>query len=1267
MPKPSYGPTLQKRVKRLLDDLLSFVNGDFPDLELRDFDWRWQQEDSDRPELVIETKISSLIFLTQKDDYSGELTKKQINPILTHYLKDFLQILSDNRTVTKGSEDWKFTLKLWSTEKSKNLQKFDEEWEAKRPNNSNQKAESVSKLNSLEAKYAEKYRKQRLPAVKTLYDILPKGTEGGKEFARIIDLLLFQEARRVGKKVTIFNDAAGDYHGLDSFEGDAFRQEGTTGYQYKFYPSPLDSTHRSEIKKSLLKTAERQEELKLKKWILITPQNLTESATRKDKGDVSWFEGLRKELNLNFELEHWGHTSLQYLFLESPVLGLYYYPEIIADGASHRKTIQDIRQRYNLGLQELHRNIEFVGMSVYKEESTRGVPMESIYIPLSVVPEASSNEDNAFRKDPLSLITLGKRNVILGDPGSGKSTLLKFLSLAGISPPLQRRYQAKSDKRLPILIILRRYADELKSRKNLSLIDYIQEVVRGDFNLTNADLNFFEFYLETGQAILFFDGLDELPNSSFKRTVKNRICTLNATYPGNTIIVTSRIVGYDSYFRFDEKEFTHYRLSNLQLPEIEQFITDWYKVRIKNQRERNIHITDLVELLKDNDYKAIRELAENPLLLTIITLVHRIDAVLPDERVVLYQKCTETLLNTWHSWKFRESDDSKKGKNKIERRNRQRMEAIANWMHCQSVGTGSKQRAVAPYEDLKEFLTKHIRDVEKSIDPDNDPEDLADEFLEFIRKRAGLLIEAGDKQYSFVHLTFQEYLTSFYIITKGERDGVKNMWQTLRTKCSDSRWQEVIRLLVASLKSDDSQEYLIEKLLLANKEKHQVNLSLLLGGLLLDGIKPAEMVEQNILADVFRSAIKVNEIEQLRPILSILRTWITKEPDNETTVKDVFSSLWEAEDDVTNRESLILIAYALKWSEAEIIELAKGAAIYPETDFSFLQLFFGDKDKIVQSDPLTKNMEFLWDAQNYCSTISPGGNFFAAVSQSLNFRLGITFFSKRIFLKYMILMNYSKISGPFRDFNYSICQLSTSKQFFNFTKLDRTRAGARAGARDRALNWAGALDRARNRAGALARARNRAGARAGALDLTLNRDRALDLTLNRDIENNEDFWEMVIIDSELYNPILELFCDIFSLEPRTQWWEALRVSCLPIIPDHIPLFDRDLWLKVEQTFVAGNPDEADIYFAAWQLLFDVWLYVSEYYDSADESMMARIADLTRSHQAPPLRIAHCIRDIAYGDKSRIDDLVAMVNSEDIEYKTIFETCYWRETQESNNS
>src|SRR5215475_7781686 len=109
--------------------------------------------------------------------------------------------------------------------------------------------------------------------------------------------------------------------------------------------------------------------------------------------------------------------------------------------------------------------IQFVGMSVYKEEASASVDMDQIYIPLRVVPEGAVKVDaQGTRADPASLLTSGTCHVILGDPGSGKSTLLRFLALAGSQPQLIKRYGTQKDDRLPVLVTLRRYADELKSR-----------------------------------------------------------------------------------------------------------------------------------------------------------------------------------------------------------------------------------------------------------------------------------------------------------------------------------------------------------------------------------------------------------------------------------------------------------------------------------------------------------------------------------------------------------------------------------------------------------------------------------------------------------------------------------------------------------------------------------------------------------------------------------------------------------------------------------
>ena len=83
----------------------------------------------------------------------------------------------------------------------------------------------------------------RIQETRTLHELLPaKSAASGKEFARIVNLLLFHDARLHEKQLTLFDDRAGDFHGLDAFEG---RENSiAVGYQHKFYPSPLTDKHR---------------------------------------------------------------------------------------------------------------------------------------------------------------------------------------------------------------------------------------------------------------------------------------------------------------------------------------------------------------------------------------------------------------------------------------------------------------------------------------------------------------------------------------------------------------------------------------------------------------------------------------------------------------------------------------------------------------------------------------------------------------------------------------------------------------------------------------------------------------------------------------------------------------------------------------------------------------------------------------------------------------------------------------------------------------
>ena len=144
MARPSYGDDVKARVKRLFEALLAYVDDEFEDGDKLRIDFNWQSE----TQLVIRTKRRYLEELTAKDKYEGKLTQAQVREALKR-LEDYLGILEDNRTSTKGSEDWHFTLKLWHKDKEANLRQFDIEWESKRPPKSQAIAKKIKEPKSV--------------------------------------------------------------------------------------------------------------------------------------------------------------------------------------------------------------------------------------------------------------------------------------------------------------------------------------------------------------------------------------------------------------------------------------------------------------------------------------------------------------------------------------------------------------------------------------------------------------------------------------------------------------------------------------------------------------------------------------------------------------------------------------------------------------------------------------------------------------------------------------------------------------------------------------------------------------------------------------------------------------------------------------------------------------------------------------------------------------------------------------------------------------
>ena len=173
MPKVSWSPAVKQRVSHFLEKLLSYVLDYRDDLPVQ---YRWEDEYSDRPKLIVEAKLRFLIEISklEKNDHFYEIINR---------LKD-LNLCEDRRFHKKGKDDWHFTLKLWSKDKQKNLIEFDKFWESQRP-------EKSKKLDNHQTKFKILGKLSQVP--EQPLNFLPRPDQLNK----IKSLLLDNENQRV--------------------------------------------------------------------------------------------------------------------------------------------------------------------------------------------------------------------------------------------------------------------------------------------------------------------------------------------------------------------------------------------------------------------------------------------------------------------------------------------------------------------------------------------------------------------------------------------------------------------------------------------------------------------------------------------------------------------------------------------------------------------------------------------------------------------------------------------------------------------------------------------------------------------------------------------------------------------------------------------------------------------------------------------------------------------------------------------------------------
>ncbi len=466
---------------------------------------------------------------------------------------------------------------------------------------------------------------------------------------------------------------------------------------------------------------------------------------------------------------------------------------------------EKVEKAFRSYLEKLRRHCNALPLAALGEEesSEEDITLDKIYTDLDTIlfketPEAKSRKMikvgsqevpfPAEAKTPISVMEVAtetNRLVLLGDAGAGKSTFVKELlalqaavllgeskePLTGFDPDL-----------IPVVIVLRDLSPRLaalelerlsgEDRKRV-LSNAIMDKIHDEINNNYKAADFFPILqeaVEGGKILLALDGLDEVPQA-LRGRVRQAVGALIQTHNIEQIIITSRSRSYTGQAVF--QNFQPYTIAPFDEEKIKSFSRAWY-----NERCRLGHIqADQIEPRSNNLASAaidpdLIEMSSNPMMLTSIALLHQREIGLPRERVRLFKLLVDVLISRWQKYKTGEEDfvpsEALAKFLKDDIRLRATLEILAYEAHRLGSKIENKNEKITE-ADLSRSHALTLLEGQEYLGDLN----LADEFLDYVDQRAGLLVGKGGEldhptSYSFPHRTIQEYLAGCYLIVKRE-------------------------------------------------------------------------------------------------------------------------------------------------------------------------------------------------------------------------------------------------------------------------------------------------------------------------------------------------------------------------------------------------------------------------------------------------------------------------------------------------------------------
>jgi energy-coupling factor transporter ATP-binding protein EcfA2 len=340
------------------------------------------------------------------------------------------------------------------------------------------------------------------------------------------------------------------------------------------------------------------------------------------------------------------------------------------------------------------------------------------------------------RVDGLVAVRTRKHLMILGRPGAGKTTFLKRLAT------LCKQGEFLPE-RVPIFVTLKEFAE---APNQPGLVEFI---ATSYLNAPNSPA--IAQLLQQGRGLVLLDGLDEVLETQHDRVLRE-IEDFARRYEQSSILITCRIAAREYIFQ----QFTEVEVADFTDQQIQDFADKWFKTKEPDQVDtagKSAIASLFWQALKAQ--KPIKELATNPLLLTLLCLEFEQSSEFPKSRAELYDRALNVLLSKWDGQRRIKRDEVYK------RLPVNRKESLLGQLAMQTFEQG---QYFFRSHVIKRIISQYIQNLpDASTDPDALLVDSTD-VLKSIESQHGLLTERAADIYSFSHLTFHEYFTAKNIL-----------------------------------------------------------------------------------------------------------------------------------------------------------------------------------------------------------------------------------------------------------------------------------------------------------------------------------------------------------------------------------------------------------------------------------------------------------------------------------------------------------------------